>query len=440
MRASFRGDVGFLLAAAGSAIGLGNIWKFPYITGMNGGGIFVLFYLGCALVVALPVLIAEIAIGQQAQSNAINSFDIIEKRPSWFKTAGILGVIACFLIIGFYSAVGGWIVFYLGKSLASIFGSFNDQTVEEAFTTAVGIPSVSLLCQGLFLLVCFGIVAKGVNKGIERINEIAIPMLLLILVFLLYTVWDMPGFSKAINFIFNFNTDAFTFKGALEAVGHSFFTVSVGVGIMITYGSYLPKSIHIGRLSIIIVLVDTVVALLSAIVIFSILFSFDSQPGQGPVLMFKTLPALFQNMPNGAYVSAAFFVLVLLTAMTSVISIIEVPVSYLVDKGASRGQALFRVALIVSVLGILCGLSTNVLSDTKIFAKTFFDLFDDLSTNLLLPLSGLIAVLFFGYRMKKLGILVPKFSRPWMSTLFYFATRVFAPVCIVVIMLGKFLS
>lgn len=186
--------------------------------------------------------------------------------------------------------------------------------------------------------------------------------------------------------------------------------------------------------------VDTVVALLSAIVIFSILFSFDSEPGQGPVLMFKTLPALFQNMPNGPYVASAFFVLVLLTAITSVISIIEVPVSYMVDKGSSRSFALAKVGVIVAILGVLCGLSTNLLSETTIFSKTFFDLFDYVSSNLLLPISGLIAVLFFGWRMTKLGILVPNFSRPWMSKLFYFVTRFFAPASIMVIMAGRFLG
>jgi NSS family neurotransmitter:Na+ symporter len=439
MRASFRGDVGFLLAAAGSAIGLGNIWKFPYIAGMNGGGIFVLFYLGCALVVALPVMIAEIAIGQQAQSNAINSFDIIEKRPSRFKLSGILGCLACYLIISFYSAIGGWIIFYLYKSLSSIF-AVSAEPVDQVFNTAVGVPHISLLNQGLFLFITFVIVALGVNKGIEKINKIAIPLLLMILLFLLYTVWGMPGFDKAINFIFNFNTDAFTFKGALEAVGHSFFTVSVGVGIMITYGSYLPKSVHIGRLAIVIVLVDTAIALLSAVVIFSILFSFGQEPGQGPVLMFKTLPALFQNMANGPLVSSAFFLLVLLTAITSAISLIEVPVSYMVDRGSSRSFALLKAGIIVTILGGLCGLSTNLLSETKIFSKTFFDLFDYISSNLLLPTSGLIAVLFFGYRMKKLGILVPNFSRVWVSSVFYFVTRILAPFSIMVIMAVQFLN
>lgn len=436
MRASFRSDIGFLLSAAGSAIGLGNIWKFPYITGVNGGGFFVIFYLMCACTIALPVLIAEITIGQKSKSNAVKSFDILSKKPSNYKIAGILGLIASILIISFYGVVGGWIVFYLYESLGSWLGFAKALNVEELFDTAVGNATISLSCQAIFLCITFFIVARGVNKGIEKINKIAIPFLALILVFLLFSVSKMPGFDQALSFLFSFHQEQFTFKGALEAIGHSFFTVSVGVGIMITYGSYLPHSQHIARISIVIVLVDTLIALISGIVIFAILFSFESTPGQGPILMFKTLPALFKQMGNGGFIASSFFLLVLLTAITSAISLLEVPVSYLVDKGIKRSQALLIMGFIITFLSVPCGLSFNLLSDVKIFSFTFFDLFDSVSSKFLLPVSGLICVLFFAYRMDK-EQRKACFTNKYGQFIFSFLAKVFAPLCIIVIMIGE---
>jgi neurotransmitter:Na+ symporter, NSS family len=437
MRASFGSNLGFLLSAAGSAIGLGNIWKFPYITGVNGGGIFVLFYMACVFLIALPVLMAEIAIGQQSQSNAIKSFDVIEKKTSLFKSAGILGVLASMLIIAFYGVVGGWIVYYLFESLVAFTDFSTTESIERVFNSAFSDVQISLTCQAIFMILVVVVVAKGVKKGIEKINMLAIPFLVLILLSLLYTVYALPGFDQAIKFLFSPNTQAFTFKGALEAIGHSFFTVSVGVGIMITYGSYLPKNTKIGSICLVIVLVDTLVALISGIVIFSILFSFDSSPSQGPILIFKTLPVLFAKMNNGMIISSAFFLLVLLTALTSAISLLEVPVAYLVDRGLSRKKSLIWVCIITVILSIPCGLSFNILADFKIFDLTIFGLFDSVSSKFLLPISGLICVLFFGFKMNNQEILKFNFKNSFMRNIFVCTTKIFAPASILIIMLGE---
>jgi neurotransmitter:Na+ symporter, NSS family len=435
MRASFGSNAGFLLSAAGSAIGLGNIWKFPYVAGINGGGVFVLFYLICVMSIAFPLLLAEISIGQHGRSNAIKSFDNIEGKFSKYKIAGILGMIASILILSFYSVVGGWIIYYLYISIAWFSYFSADHSVAQIFNNAVSNANISLLCQLVFFLIVFGIVAKGVNKGIEKINKISVPFLILLLICMLYTVSSMPGFNKALSFLFSFNFEAFSFKGALEAIGHSFFTVSVGVGIMVTYGSYLSKSAKVGQISFVIVIMDTLIALISGLVIFSVLFSFDLSPGQGPVLMFKTLPTLFVKMNHGMFFAVAFFVLVLLTALTSAISLLEVPVAYLVDKGIKRTSSLFMVGLIVICLGIPCCLSFNLLSDFTFYKLTVFDLFDSVTSKILLPTSGLICALFFGFKMDHQQILGNDTSE-MMKKLVSFTTRVFAPASILIILIG----
>ncbi|MCB9229988.1 MAG: sodium-dependent transporter [Deltaproteobacteria bacterium] len=440
MRPSWKSNTGFLLSAAGSAIGLGNIWKFSYIAGLNGGGAFVLFYMICVAFVALPVLLSEIAIGQKAQSNAIRSFDVIEQKPSYFKFAGILGLLASVLIIAFYSVVGGWILYYQMECLSRFSDFQSADSVRHVFDVALSDPFVSVSCQLLFLLMTFAIVGAGVNKGIERVNKLAVPLLAVLLFFLLACVWNSPGFSKALEFLFVPDFSSFHASGALEAVGHSFFTVSVGVGIMVTYGSYVPQSTRIGGISLVIVLVDTIIALVSGVVIFSVLFSFESSPDQGPILMFKTLPVLFARMQNGMIVASAFFTLVLLTAITSAISLLAVPMAYLEDLGMKRNHALIFLAVLIAVFGLPCGLSFNLLSDVGLMGMNIFDLFDAMSSKLLLPVSGLMCVMFFAYKMDAAVIVKQNISSRFLRNIFTFSIRVLAPLSILVILINGLLG
>lgn len=432
-RAAWNSQFGFLMSAAGSAVGLGNIWKFPYIAGMNGGGFFVLFYLVCIFLVALPVMIAEIFIGQTSKSNAVHAFCQIEGRKSWWRLGGILGVLATVLIMSFYSAVGGWIFFFLHQSISNFAAFSSLDGVEKLFSQITDRFELGLAYQAVFILTSFSIVAGGVSSGIERLNKMLIPALVMIILLLLGYASQLPGFAKAWQFMFDFDLTHFSTTGMLEAVGHSFFTVSAGVGIMITYGSYLQSDAKIAPIAGVIVVVDTLIALASGMIIFSIVFSQNAAISSGPTLIFKTLPLLFSQIQMGQAVAILFFMLVTFTALTSSVSLVEVPVAYLVDKGISRNTSLGILLVVVSLLGTLCSLSFGSVSLFVWFGHTFFDWCDLLSSRVLLPVSGLLFVCFFGYKMDSHRPFEQIYRSIWVRRLMKFATCIVAPVAIIAI-------
>ncbi len=435
-RAHWGSRLGFILAAAGSAIGLGNIWKFPYITGLNGGGLFVLIYLFCILLVGIPIFIAELYIGQQGQKNAVESFEVLDRKNSPWRVGGALGLISAFLILSFYSVIGGWVLDFEFKSLFSEFSGKSAAEIQAMLTRLHLDPIKQTIWHLLFMALTAAIVLKGVSKGLERFNKILMPTLILIILGLSVYSFSLPGFQKAIEFLFWPHSDAISPNAVLEAVGHSFFTLSLGMGAILTYGSYLNKNESLVKVAFAVALLDTVIALLSGVVIFSIVFSFDLEPGAGPGLIFSTLPTLFAQLPGGTLVSVLFFLLVAFAALTSAVSLLEVVVAYWCEKlGTNRKQTTIGVSLSVFLTGLLSVFSFNLLADFKILGFTFFDLFDRLTSSYLLPIGGMIISLFYGWRLGKLAVektLGP--SRKVFSLGLLWITRVLAPLAILIVL------
>ena len=397
-RAHWSGKLGFILAASGSAVGLGNIWKFPYMAGENGGGAFVLVYLACIAIVGLPILIAEIYIGREAQGNTVTAFESLHKPGTPWRFAGFLGLVSAVLILSFYSVVGGWILDFEVKSLLNQFAGHDDETIKSYLGALFNSPGTLLFWHSIFMAVTIGIVMGGVSKGIEKAAKILMPALMILLLLLVFRVMAMDGFGQSLSFLFSPDFSKLTSEAVLSAVGHSFFTLSLGMGAMITYGSYLEKNESIIKIGITVAFLDTLIALVAGVVIFTVVFTFGQEPGGGPSLMFVNLPLLFKEMTGGYFVSVGFFLLVAFAALTSAISLLEVVVAYVIEKfDLSRKKSTLLMGGFIYLLGIPCALSFNILSDVKIMDKTFFDLFDFLTTNIFLPAGGMIIALYYGW-------------------------------------------
>lgn len=437
-RSHWSSRLSFILVAIGSAVGLGNIWKFPYIAGENGGGLFVLIYLICIMVIGLPIFIAELYVGQKSQSNLVTAFEVLDKKKSKWAIVGWLGLVSAFLILSFYSVVGGWIIDYLVKSLTFSFSGKTDSQVQNMMTELFSSPFKQIGLHLLFMFLTFGIVIGGIAKGIERWSNILMPCFFVLLTGLLIYSATTPGFSQALSFLFSFNADKLTAAGVLEAVGHSFFTLSLGMGAIITYGSYLSPKENLLGTAVLIGFMDTIVALSSGIIIFSIVFSYNLDPSSGPTLMFQTLPVLFAKTPGGEYVSIAFFGLVLFAALTSAISLLEVMVSYFDESlNWDRKKTTSIICILLFLLGILSALSTNILSTFYVVKKlTFFDTFDQLTSHYALPLGGLFISLFFGWKVgaDKINEMV---KNQLIAGVILWSTRVVAPLAILAMIINS---
>ncbi len=400
MRAHWSHRLAFVLAASGSAIGLGNIWKFPYMTGEYGGGAFVLVYLICILAVGLPIFIAELYIGQQGQTNTVSAFEVNHKPKTPWRIPGWLGLVSAFLILSFYSVVGGWVLDYAVQSLLGKFQSSTPEAIGEIFGGLLGNGPRQLLFHTAFMFLTVWIVAKGVRDGLERWTKILMPALMVLLLMLFVHSIFLEGFGQALAFLFKPNIDQLFSKpdAILSAVGHSFFTLSLGMGTMITYGGYLSQKENLVKSAGMAALLDTVIALIAGIIIFSIVFSHGMEPEGGPGLIFITLPKLLSQMPGSYFISSAFFILVSFAALTSAVSILEVVVAYTNDAFKwSRKKSTLVSGISIYILGFLSVFSYNILSDVKIMDLNFLDVFDKLTTNIFLPVGGLLISLFFGW-------------------------------------------
>lgn len=436
LRAHWGSRLAFVLAAVGSAVGLGNIWKFPYITGMNGGGLFVLIYLACILIVGIPIFIAELYIGQQGQKNVVEAFEELDRKKSPWRIGGFLGLLSAFLILSFYSVVGGWILDFELKSLFLEFSGKSDQEIGQMLSNLHADPLRQAIWHLVFLTATAGIVFKGVSRGLERFNKILMPALMFIIVGLFLYCFSLSGFENAIEFLFWPERDKISPSAVLEAVGHSFFTLSLGMGAILTYGSYLDKKESLVKVAFAVAFLDTLIALLAGVVIFSVVFSFNLEPAAGPGLIFSTLPSLFVRLPGGVFLAILFFLLVTFAALTSAVSILEVVVAYWSEKhGTDRRKTTIGAASIVFLTGLLCVFSMNIMSEVKIFGRTFFDLFDQLTAHYFLPIGGLIISLFYGWRLGKPAILRtigPK--KEIFSFCLLWTTRVVAPLAILLVL------
>lgn len=390
--------IGFIMSAAGSAVGLGNIWKFPYITGMHGGGAFVLFYLFSIILVGLPILIAELVIGRHTHKDPVGAFRKLRGGP--WTLVGWLGVIAGFVILSYYAVVAGWAMNYLWLSITGTFRNTHTAEMAALFGNLLQNDGAQLFWQAVFMGLTVWIVLGGVSSGLERANKIMMPILFLILLGLAgYGLLFLPGGGKALTFLFAPEWGKLDASGMLESLGHSFFTLSLGMGAILTYGSYAEERTNLPGVAVTVAIMDTLVALLAGIAIFSIVFSYNMEPAAGPGLVFKTLPIIFSQMPGGNLLALLFFVLLVFAALTSSISLLEVVVAYYCDeKNWSRPKATLIMGGLIFLIGIPSALSNHLLADLHIIGdRNILDSVDFLATNYLLPLGGLLIALFTGW-------------------------------------------
>ena len=403
-RAHWGSRAGFILAAAGSAVGLGNIWKFPYITGINGGGAFVLVYLACILLVGLPVMTAEILLGRSTQKSPVGAVRELSGPRSAWQAFGWLGVASSFVILSYYSIVAGWALHYAWLAMTGAISGADPGSLEATFNDLFASPGLNLFWHVVFMAMTMAVVVGGVAKGLERWARILMPALFLMLIALLIKSFTLEGFGKGFDFVFGFHADELTAKGVLEALGHAFFSLSLGMGSMLTYGSYLRKDDDIVSASITISFLDTLIALLAAIVLFPIIFTFGLEPSAGPGLVFISIPIALSQMTGGAVFAFVFFGLLVFAAVTSAISMLEVTCSYFIDeRGWNRRNATLMAGGLVGLFGVPSALSggTALFGDdfAGIFGLNWFNAFDYLASNWMLPLGGLGISLFTAWKV-----------------------------------------
>ncbi|MEM7466474.1 MAG: sodium-dependent transporter [Pseudomonadota bacterium] len=395
----------FILAATGSAVGLGNIWRFPYVTGENGGGAFVLVYLACVLTVGLPIMMAEILIGRRGRQSPINSMKDLasaEGKDSSWQAVGWLGVAAGFLILSFYSVVAGWSVAYVFQVGA---GSFNEVTAESSsqyFDALTGSANRLTLWHSIFMLMVIAVVARGVQGGLEKAVKWLMPALFVLLVVMVGYAATTGDFAGAFKYLFEPDFSKINGDTILAALGQAFFSLSLGMGSIIVYGAYLSKNASIPQTALIIGGVDTLVALLAGLAIFPIVFAYGLEPGSGAGLVFVSLTIAFGQMPGGQLFGSLFFMLLTVAAWTSAISLLEPVTAWLVESQKwNRIKAAFVAGFGAWLVGMGSVLSFNLWQDLKVSGKNFFDWSEFLSTTIMLPLGGLCIALFAGWAMSK---------------------------------------
>jgi len=454
----------FIIAATGSAVGLGNIWKFPYITGENGGGAFVIVYLLCVAMIGLPVMMAEVLLGKRGRSSPINTMRIIAKEGGHsrlWQLLGWLGVIAGFLILSYYSVIAGWALAYIPTLASDMFAAVNTMPQNDVadfagsvFNNLVGDPLRLMFWHSLFMMVTITMVIGGVRGGLERAVQFMMPALFIVLLVLVGYAMNTPEFMKGLHFMFDVdfnklfypNGEDWSGKGLLAAMGQAFFSLSLGMGAIMVYGAYLPKQASIAQTTTAVVVADTLVAILAGLIIFPIVFSNGLEVNAGPGLVFHTLPIAFGQMPFGSVFGTLFFVLLALAAWSSAISLLEPAVAWLVETvKLSRVTATMACGVAIWLVGFATIYSFNIWSDIKPLSmlsgfenKTIFDLIDYLTSNIMLPLGGLFIAIFVAWLMKRQIVANELDTSP--DTLgfrfWHFLLRYVAPIAVILIFLN----
>ncbi len=393
----FSTKLGVLVATLGSAVGLGNIWKFPYLTGANGGAAFVIIYILCTFAVGLPVMIAEHVLGRTARADAVKTMKKLAPGKPWWLV-GLSGVLAAFLILAFYSEVAGWVFAYIFKSLTGAALSSDPAVTSQVFVDLVSSPVQSLLWQWAVLILVGGIIGAGVSRGIENATKRLMPVLLLILLIVCARSVTLENASAGFRFLFTPDFSKVTGATILTALGLSFFKLSVGMGTMTTYGSYFQEDQNIPSTAVRVMFSDLLISLLAGIAIFPAVFSFGFEPNSGVNLLFITIPAVFSSMPLGQILMPLFFVLTAIASLGAMLSLYEVPVAYLVGSlGWDRKKATLATFVGLVIAGFSPALSNSTMANVKLFGLTMFDLFDYVTSNLLLPIGGLLISIFVGW-------------------------------------------
>ena len=438
-RDSFASSFGVLVALAGSAVGLGNLWRFPYLVGENGGAAFILIYLGFVILAGLPVMLAEFIIGRRGQASARGAFQKLAPGTHW-GIVGVLGVICCVFILSFYSVVGGWCTEYLFKSVRFDFTESNQEALKTMFSSFSSSVWLPILCHTIFLALTAGVVIAGVQNGIEKFSKVMMPLLFLIIIGIAVRSMTLPGSGPGLKFLFQPDWSKVTSQTFLAALGQAFFSLSLGSCMVVTYASYVKKDANIISLSSQTAIADTLFAIIAGCAIMPAVFAFGISPGEGPDLVFVTLPHIFSQMPLGGVIAIFFFVALLLAALTSSISMLEVIVAFCIEEfKMKRKVAVIVVFFFIWILGCLCSLSMGPLSNWKILGKTIFDFFDFISADFLMLIGGLLIVIFAGWKLGKAAVFdeltnggthhVPA----WMLKTILFLIRYVAPAALLTI-------
>ena len=440
-RVTFGSKIGVILATVGCAVGLGNIWRFPYMLGSNGGAAFLLIYILCILLLGFPVMITEFFIGRHTNRNAAGAFKELAPGTRW-SLIGYNGVLAAFLILGFYSVVAGWTLEYV---LQAFNGSLSDKTATD-FATDFSNFSTSILRPIIwtvtFIVLTHVIIMSGVKSGIERASKLMMPLLFLILIILCIRSVTLPNASEGLNFLFQPDFSKIDSSVILSAMGQAFFSLSIGMGCLITYASYFKKDTNLQTTALQVTLLDTLVAVLAGIMIFPAVFSFGITPTAGPELVFITLPNVFAQLPMGNVWSIIFFILLALAALTSTISMHEVATAYVHEEHQmSRGKAACLVSAGAFILGVLSSLSFGVLKDFTIGGMIFFDFLDYLTAKIMLPLGGMLICIFAGTRIER-KVIKAELTNEGTIPFYFFNTYAFfmkyvAPIAIGIIFLNE---
>ncbi|WP_449540310.1 sodium-dependent transporter [Ferdinandcohnia sp. Marseille-Q9671] len=433
--------ISFILAAAGSAIGLGAIWKFPYVAGTSGGGIFFVIFLLFTLLIGLPLLLAEFVIGRSTQKNAIQSFQELAPHSAW-HLIGRLGFVTNIILLSFYSVVGGWILIYLVSGIIGRLNGLSEVEYGEFFGVTIANPILVVVAQFLFILLTIVVVARGVQAGIEKASKWMMPALFILFVFIIVRSVMLEGSLEGILFILKPSLTSLTSETILFALGQSFFALSVGASVMITYSSYLPKKENLVQSAVSIVLLNILVTLLAGLAIFPAVFAFGLEPDAGPVLLFNVLPTVFSKMPFGIIFLLAFLLLFLFATLTSAFSMLELLVAVL-SKGneQKRKPIAWGIGLFIFLLGVPSALSFGVLADVSLFGKSIFDFADFVVSNILLPIGAFFISLFVSFKFPRKALyeelrqgsnLTLGLFKVW-----FFLIRYVIPVVIVIVFLDS---
>jgi len=403
-RDSFGSKIGVIAAAAGSAIGLGNIWRFPYITGENGGAAFLMVYLGLIIFIGIPLMLSEFVIGRRAQRNPYGAFQVLKKGQPWYLV-GLMGIAGAFLILAFYSTIAGWTLEYLYRSITNGFNGKSPAELSTMFSDFQAGGLWPVMWQVIFMFLTAWIIYRGVRNGIEKYAKILMPLLLLIIIAICIRSVTLEGAGDGLRFLFKPDFSKITSSAILEALGQAFFSLSIGMGTLITYGSYISKKDNLSNTAFSVTAADTLISILAGIAIFPAVFAFNINPAEGPALVFITLPGIFEQMAGGYVWSLLFFLLLIIAALTSTISMLEVVVAFLSEElNLSRKQSTLIGALLITILGVFCTLSQGPLDSPFLFGTNLFGVMEYASINLLLPIGGFFIVIFVGWFLGKKNV------------------------------------
>jgi NSS family neurotransmitter:Na+ symporter len=395
----------FILAATGSAVGLGNIWKFPYIAGENGGSAFVIVYVLCVLLMGIPIMMAETMLGRRGRQNPINTMQSLAEEAGAHKNwqyLGWMGIVAGLLILSYYSVIAGWASAYTVKAFLGQFSSVSAGETKSMFADFISSPIRLIFWHSFFMLATMVIVSKGISNGLEKAVQMLMPVLFVMMFLLVGYAMTSSGYQQGLHFLFSPDFSKITGKVVLTAMGQAFFSLGLGMGTMMIYGAYVPKNVSLTKAALIVASADTIVALLAGIAIFPIVFANGLHPDSGPGLVFETLPIAFGNMTGGWLFGVLFFIMLVVAALTSSIALIEPAVAWLIEsKELSRDQACVRAGLLAWVLGFITVFSFNRWADIHFFGRTLFELIDSLTANIMLPAGGLAIAIFAGWVMKQ---------------------------------------